>query len=78
MISEQIDYEPLLDSQYDDEEAVCCNDALICLHEAKILSASEDVKDLDEALYLVKIDDNLLDSIRSIKTDALRLCAMTL
>ncbi len=77
MITQQINYEALSDSHYDNE-AVSYNDALICLHEAEILSASVDVEDLDEALYLVEIAANLLDSISSIKTDTLRLRAMTL
>jgi hypothetical protein len=62
MITQQIDYEALWDSQYDDE-AVLYNDALICLHEAEILSASEDATGSEEALYLVEIAANLLDNI---------------
>jgi hypothetical protein len=77
MRTQQIDYQALWNSQYDDE-AVLYDDALICLHEAEILSTSEDTEGLDEALYLVEIAANLLDSIMSINTDALRLRAVTL
>lgn len=77
MTAKPIDHEVLWDNPYDDE-AVLYNDALICLQEAEILSASEDVEDLDEASNLVEIAARLLDSLSSISTDALEMRAVTL
>jgi len=48
------------------------------LHEAEILGTAENKADLVEAMHLVGIAMDLLGSIKGLKTDALKLRALTL
>ena len=77
MITKQAEEVALWDDSYNDE-AILYNDALICLHEAEILSGSDDESDISEAAYLVEVAFDLMDNIYALDTEALRLRARTL
>ena len=77
MNAERLDLDSLWESQYNDE-TVLYNDALTCLHEAEILGTAENKADLVEAMHLVGVAMDLLGSIKGLKTDALKLRALTL
>ena len=77
MITKQLDKVSLWDDSFNDE-AIPYNDALICLHEAEILSGSDDEDDKRETAYLVEVAFELIDNIYALDTEALRLRARTL